>query len=111
VPLNETFPVRVPLRNWGTGHNLINSTGGAIALLVVGLFFNVFAVALLFALIAAIRARRLIVHLNRQLPAGSLSGGGAPGKWLPDMSQHRKWQAMPPAGPDIGTSRPHRSDS
>jgi hypothetical protein len=108
VPLNETFPVRVPLWNWGTGHNLIDSTGGAIALLVARLFFNAFAVALLFALI---RARRLIVHPNRQVPAGSLAGGGAPGKWSPDMSQHRKWQAMPPAGPDIGTSRPHRSDS
>jgi len=71
VPLNETFPVRVPLWNWGTGHNVIESTGGAIGLLVAGLFFNVFAVALLFAVIALIQHRHLILHPNRQVPAGS----------------------------------------
>jgi hypothetical protein len=111
VPLDKTFPVRVPLWNWRTGHNLVGSTGGAIALLVVGLFFNAFALLLLFALITAIRARRLILHPDRQVPTGSLPGGGTPRKWSPEMSQHRKWHTMPPVGSDIGTSRPDNSDS
>jgi hypothetical protein len=85
VPLDKTFPVRAPLWNWGTGHDLIDSTGGAIALLVVGLVFNAATFLLLFALIAVIRGRRLLLHPNRQVPDGSLSGGS--------------------------TSRPHDSDS
>ncbi len=55
APLGQPFTVREPLWAWGTGRNLITGNGPAIAMLVVGLFFNAFTILLVLALAGGVR--------------------------------------------------------
>jgi hypothetical protein len=101
VPLDQSFPVRVPVWDWGTGRTLSDGDGGAIAGIVIGLVFNVFTVLLLFALIVIPRTMR---SLRRQTGT-AIAGGQASYKhqWTPDKAQHGHYEVMPPASGDIGS--------
>jgi biotin transporter BioY len=57
VPLGQPFTVRVPVWAWGTGRNLIDGDGTAIAMVIVGLIFDGFSLLLLLVLIVALRHR------------------------------------------------------
>lgn len=59
VTLGQPFPVREPVWAWGTGRNLVSGYGSAIALIIVGLFFNGITLLLLFALVTIVRHTRL----------------------------------------------------
>jgi hypothetical protein len=55
VPLGQPFSVRDPLWAWGTGRNLTSGDGSAIAMIVVGLFFDGVTLLLLYALVVVVR--------------------------------------------------------
>ncbi|MGH3165734.1 MAG: hypothetical protein ACRDN0_07545 [Trebonia sp.] len=109
VPLDATVSVRQPLWDWGTGHNIIGSTGGAVAMLAVGLFFNAFGVLLLLGLVLMVRIMRFTARAKREVASGTGSGTPqhyAPGKRSPAKPRHQEWGPMPPANSDIGVNRP-----
>jgi hypothetical protein len=68
VPLGQPFSVRDPLWAWGTGRNLTNGDGSAIAMIIVGLFFDGVTLLLLYALVVMVRhtssnrSQRMSVH-------------------------------------------------
>jgi hypothetical protein len=108
VPLNKSFTVRVPVWNWGIGHNLIEGDGTAIAGLIVGLIFDGFAVMLISILVMVTRIRRRSGNLGRAAPAaGYATGAGQAAfpvhKWTPGTSGQHHYQAMRPASGDIGS--------
>lgn len=70
VTLGQPFPVREPVWAWGTGRNLVSGYGSAIALIIVGLFFNGITLLLLFALVMIVRHTRL--RRSQQMPMPNL---------------------------------------
>jgi hypothetical protein len=104
--------VRVPLWDWGTGHNIIDSTGTAVGLLVVGLVFNALAVFFLLALVTVARVMRLVNRGKRSDWATSAGSGGTPRHSAPrgrsparaprNRPGRSGWEPMPPVSSDIG---------
>jgi hypothetical protein len=110
VPLNQSFPVRVPAWDWGTGHTLIDGDGTAIAGLIVGLIFNAFAIMLLLLLVMLIWIRRRAGHPGRAAAAAATGHAALPlHTWTPGMAERQHYQAMPPADGDIGSGHEQRS--
>jgi len=117
VPLNKPFPVKVPVWNWGIGHNLIEGDGTAIAGLIVGLIFDGFAIMLISIFVMVIAVRRRSGTLGRAAPAagyavgtGNVAGTGQATfpvhKWTPGQSGqsgHHHYETMRPASGDIGS--------
>jgi hypothetical protein len=107
VPLGRSFPVRVPVWKWGIGHSLLSGQGQAIAGLVVGLIFNAFTAFLLFVIVMVMRTMRL---LRKPLNPATTPMSPPVHKWTPDMTQHKHYKVMPPAGDGIGTGREEHTD-
>lgn len=66
VTLGQPFPVHEPVWAWGAGRDLVSGYGSAIALIIVGLFFNGITFLLLFALVMIVRHTRL--RRSQQMP-------------------------------------------
>jgi hypothetical protein len=109
VPLGQSFPVRVPVWNWGIGHSLISSDGRAIAGLVLGLVFDAFTAFMLFGFFVLMRTMR---KLRKPLSPAAAAAQTSPPvhKWTPDMTQHKHYKVMPPAGGGIGTGHEENTD-
>jgi hypothetical protein len=107
VPLGRSFPVQVPVWNWGIGHSLVSGDGQAIAELVVGLIFNAITAFMLFAIVMVTRTLR---SLWKPLNPAAARMSPPVHKWTPDMTQHKHYKVMPPAGDGIGTGREERAD-
>jgi hypothetical protein len=105
VPLGRSFPVRVPVWNWGIGHSLISSDGRAVVGLVIGLVLNAFSVIMLLTLFMLMRTMRKIRKPLSPAAAAAQTLPPPMHKWTPDMTEHKHYQVMPPAGGGIGTGR------
>lgn len=107
IPLDTTVQVRVPLWDWGTGHNILDSTGDAVGMLVIGLVFNALALLFLAGLVTFARVMRFVSRSKRTAGATSAGSGGTPQHSAPPgrssvQSRHGRWEPMPPVGSNIG---------
>lgn len=75
VPLGQPFSVRDPLWAWGTGRNLTSGDGSAIAMIVVGLFFDGVTLLLLYALVVTVRHTLWRRSQRMSVLAGTDPGG------------------------------------
>ena len=87
VPLGQPFSVRDPLWAWGTGRNLTNGGGSAIANIAGGLFFDGVTLLLLYVLVVIVRDTSLDRTQRMQVPAGP-DPGGVRRAHHPDRSHH-----------------------
>jgi hypothetical protein len=74
VPLSQPFSVRDPLWSWGTGRNLTSGDGSAIAMIVVGLFFDGVTFLLLYALVVIVRHTPSRRSRRMPVPTGANPG-------------------------------------
>jgi hypothetical protein len=72
VPLGQPFTVPDPLWAWGTGRNLTSGDGSAIAMIVVGLFFDGVTLLLLYALVVVVRHTPSRRSQQMSVPAGAV---------------------------------------
>ena len=87
VPLGQSFGVRDPLWDWGTGRTLTSGDGSAIPNIIAGLFFDGIAVLLVYILVVverhnreaavAARAAPVVVHRPPPQPGRGHHGSGA----------------------------------
>jgi len=87
VPLGQPFSVRDPLWAWGTGRNLTNGGGSAIANIAGGLFFDGVTLLLLYVLVVIVRDTSPDRSQRMPVPAGP-DPGGVRRAHHPDRSHH-----------------------
>ena len=88
VPLGQSFGVRDPLWDFGTGRNLISGDGSAIPTIVAGLFFDAVAILLLYVLAVLMRETSPRRTQRMSVPAGADPGGIHPATHHPESAHH-----------------------